>query len=207
MYLSQIMFNGLDRKAHRVLASDYHMHAALMKAFPQWRSEDRNESRILFRIEPPKENSAWIQVLVQSPVKPDWEELLARYGKAARPKTCDYYLTSSSGDRFRFRLRANPTVTRQAKRFALIGEVDQLAWLQRQASKKGFLIHRCTVIDEGVSHSFKEAEKGKHKMSLRTVRYDGILEVVDSTEFTKTLRSGIGPAKGLGCGMLSLAPA
>jgi len=37
------------------------------------------------------------------------------------------------------------------------------------------------------------------------VDYEGVLQVVNVEKFLAVLRQGIGPAKGLGCGLLSLA--
>ncbi|MDI6450514.1 type I-E CRISPR-associated protein Cas6/Cse3/CasE [Anaerobaca lacustris] len=46
-----------------------------------------------------------------------------------------------------------------------------------------------------------------HRITLFGVRYEGILEVTESRTFFQTLCSGVGPAKGLGMGLLSIAPA
>jgi CRISPR-associated protein Cas6/Cse3/CasE subtype I-E len=41
---------------------------------------------------------------------------------------------------------------------------------------------------------------------LGAVRFDGILQVTNAELFLQTLRAGIGPAKGFGFGLLSVAP-
>jgi CRISPR system Cascade subunit CasE len=41
---------------------------------------------------------------------------------------------------------------------------------------------------------------------LRSVRYEGVLEVTNPNGFQKVLTSGIGPAKAFGFGLLSIAP-
>ena len=41
---------------------------------------------------------------------------------------------------------------------------------------------------------------------LRSVRYDGILEITDPDKFRNTLLCGIGPGKAFGFGLLSVAP-
>lgn len=46
------------------------------------------------------------------------------------------------GRRFRFRLRANPCVTRAGKRFGLMQSVDQECWLLRQGERYGFTLHQ-----------------------------------------------------------------
>ncbi|MCU7928265.1 MAG: type I-E CRISPR-associated protein Cas6/Cse3/CasE [Candidatus Thiodiazotropha sp. (ex Dulcina madagascariensis)] len=40
-----------------------------------------------------------------------------------------------------------------------------------------------------------------------SARYEGVIDVIDNQAFGRAFRTGIGPAKGLGCGLLSLAPA
>jgi CRISPR system Cascade subunit CasE len=46
---------------------------------------------------------------------------------------------------------------------------------------------------------------GGHR--LRSVLYDGMLEVTDETLFHETLAHGVGPDKAYGFGLLSIAPA
>jgi CRISPR system Cascade subunit CasE len=46
-----------------------------------------------------------------------------------------------------------------------------------------------------------------HRITFFGVQYEGILEVTDTQKFFQTLCSGIGPAKGLGMGLLSMARA
>lgn len=46
-----------------------------------------------------------------------------------------------------------------------------------------------------------------HWTALSGVQYEGILEVTDTQKFFQTLCSGMGPAKGLGMGLLSIARA
>ena len=43
-------------------------------------------------------------------------------------------------------------------------------------------------------------------MKFHAVLFEGILEIGNKDEFLKMLEAGIGPGKGLGFGLLSLAP-
>jgi CRISPR system Cascade subunit CasE len=45
-----------------------------------------------------------------------------------------------------------------------------------------------------------------HPLKLFAVRFDGLLEVVDPAAVREAVRRGIGSGKGLGFGLLSLAP-
>ena len=51
-----------------------------------------------------------------------------------------------------------------------------------------------------------EGYKGGSPITVASVLFDGILEVVDATLFRQALQTGIGRAKSYGQGLLSLAP-
>lgn len=214
MYLSQLLLDGLDRHAAKLLADPYKLHAAIMTGFAPREAGQPSDERVLFRQEPPT-GSAWIQVIVQSVAAPDWQALHERYRGAARAQFKDVTLEPRPGQTLRFRLRANPTVCRDAKRHALVGEAAQREWLERRAEKCGFLTRNYVVVDEGFSRGHKkskEPEDGgeaarQRAIGFRAVRYEGSLQVVEPATLLAAVRAGIGPAKGLGCGLLSLAGA
>ncbi|MGA3325329.1 MAG: type I-E CRISPR-associated protein Cas6/Cse3/CasE [Terriglobia bacterium] len=69
----------------------------------------------------------------------------------------------------------------------------------------GFCIDKeSTTIQAGYIYVNKGREEGGKR--LRSVRYDGILEVTDPDKFRNTLLRGIGPGKAFGFGLLSVAP-
>ncbi len=110
-----------------------------------------------------------------------------------------------TGQRLYFRLRANPTAKRatpdkpdKTRRFGLVKEEEQLSWLERKASDNGFKVINCTISKEG-----KIAEKS---LTHFAVYFEGALEVTETDKFRDALESGIGPAKGFGFGLLSVAP-
>ena len=84
--------------------------------------------------------------------------------------------------------------------------LDWLAdWRSRPNESPGFsIIKESPTIQPGYIYVNK-ARDGKGQR-LRSVRYDGILEVTDPDKFRKTLASGIGPGKAFGFGLLSVAP-
>ena len=47
----------------------------------------------------------------------------------------------------------------------------------------------------------------RSRLTFEGVTFEGVLEVTDPERFAATVRSGIGPAKAYGYGLLSLAPA
>lgn len=87
---------------------------------------------------------------------------------------------------------------------------DQLFdWLAHWAenNEAGFLVDKeCTQVQPGYIYVHKKKTPNDKGQRLRTVRYDGILQVTDLDALWKTVIQGIGPGKAYGLGLLSLAP-
>lgn len=78
------------------------------------------------------------------------------------------------------------------------------AWLISRAEKHGFNVHPDSLRVEGYrQHRFYKG-KGNIPVSFSTLEFQGLLTVIDQKLFINTLLSGIGPAKGFGCGMLMI---
>ena len=75
----------------------------------------------------------------------------------------------------------------------------------RQGAQHGFVPLDVRVTrSERVSH--RQGRSGRY-ITLQVVQYDGLLRVEDTVRLGQALVNGIGHAKALGLGMLSLAPA
>jgi CRISPR system Cascade subunit CasE len=102
-------------------------------------------------------------------------------------------------------------VKREEKRHALRSEEEQTAWLRRKADAGGFAVLSVTASREGSRAArktdYNAPEPKEHRISLFAVRFDGVLKVTDDEAFLRSLCCGIGSAKGLGFGLLSLARA
>jgi CRISPR system Cascade subunit CasE len=125
--------------------------------------------------------------------------------------TKTYTPSFQNGQKLYFLLRVNPSVKKEIDgkrngfRVGLLKEEDQLKWLQRKAEAGGFSINSCRAIPEGIIHD----ERGKEeagKLRHYAVRFEGTLQVVNPDLFLAAIQSGIGPAKGFGFGLLSIAP-
>ncbi|MNP41961.1 CRISPR-associated endoribonuclease Cse3 [compost metagenome] len=141
---------------------------------------------------------------MQSAFEADWRTLEALPNYLQRPaesKSVRLEELVESGSRYRFRLQANPTVTRQGKRYGLLTEPEQLAWLGRQGERHGFVVPAALVSGSDLVASQKEGGV----ISVRRVCYEGVLEVQQLDAFSRALTAGIGPAKAFGCGLLSVA--
>lgn len=199
MYLSQLVLDPRHGQARRDLANRYDLHATLCWSFaeprqahPLWRMELGRPS------EPPR-------VLVQSLAPPEWGRIAERhpgYFVDYRSKPLTLTGRLADGQRLRFRLEANPTVTRAGKRHGLWRLDEQLAWLDRQGEKGGFAVGSAVVTRED------RLALRKHDQSRRIILYavlfEGTLLVRDPERLGDMLTRGIGHGKALGLGLLSL---
>lgn len=203
MYLSLLMLNLRSRQVRSELASPYEMHRTIMQAFPD--GQKRDAAGVLFRLDMDARSGQPV-LLVQSRVEPNWHVLKADYLAAGvNPQVKEYDLKLRSGQTLAFRLRANPTVKRDAKRCGLYKEDEQQGWLLRKGADHGF-----RVLQVAISHT--DTAKGEihradisHDLTLLAVRFDGVLQVVDPVRLRDTVESGVGSGKAFGFGLLSLA--
>lgn len=176
-----------------------------------------------------------LRALVQSERAPDWSRLGAVLVSADGPKERDAAWLSercAKGSVRRFFLRANPSKAARpwgpvrdtrGKRVAIEGEAEQRAWLTRHLEAAGA---RLCVRDVSIRRDDGTVLERRSEPELRTsnvrlwrwtsapsgaiathqgVDFEGLIEVVDAEALTRAVTHGIGPAKGLGFGLLSLA--
>ncbi|CAG1772045.1 CRISPR-associated endoribonuclease Cse3 [uncultured bacterium] len=207
MYLSKLLLNPRCRQVWREIQNPYEMHRTLSKAFPFGNEAENN--RILFRTE--QEEGIGVSVLVQSVLKPDWSLLTVSE---------NYFLTGNyhphcvkefstelpAGNLYHFKLRAN-TVRRDkatGKRVGVYDEKDLCDWLSRKSLNAGFSLIGFQVHRENQFVASIPGSEDKHNATLASTVFQGILKVENPSLFSDTIRSGLGAAKGLGFGMLSL---
>ena len=203
MYLTRLRLDPRSAQARRDLSDPYEMHRTLVRAFV--RDPKQTPPRILWRVEPA---ATWSDpvLLVQALEVGDWAVLsaLPDYLKG-EAETRELYPEQwlQAGERLRFRLFANPTVTRDGKRLGLVSEDAQLIWLSRQGERYGFAVEAALVTGSELLNS----RKGDTRISLLRACFEGHLQVRDPEALTQALRAGIGPGKAFGCGLLSIARA
>lgn len=208
MYLSRLQLDLRCKQVRIDLANPYQLHATLCWAFAE---PDGTPPRFLWRVEEGKA----LAVLVQSGEKPNWERITQRFpGYFARsPETKPIPLEDlQPAQVLRFRLRANPTVTKRdptdpegkrRKRHGLKRVEEQLEWLHRQGAKGGFDLLGAMVVKSERVKMFKHT--GDVAIVLWAVLYEGYLKITDLEAFKRTLASGLGHGKALGFGLLSIA--
>jgi len=187
------------------VANPYRVHQRLMMAC-------EGDPRLLFRIE---SSDGVTRMLVQSQVEPDWQVAFTDFPVLVAPaeyKTFELQL--KPGGIYRFRLLANPTHKqtdekdgeKHKSRQGYFKQEDQLAWLSRKLEAAGAELLECTAASKGLQRSSKGAAKQAGEQVHLAVLFDGLLRVKTPDLLLKALESGIGPAKGYGFGLLSLAP-
>ncbi|MCI0422900.1 MAG: type I-E CRISPR-associated protein Cas6/Cse3/CasE, partial [Acidobacteria bacterium] len=124
MFLHRIHLDPRCREARRDLSDPYQLHSTLCRAFCE---PDRKcpAGEFLWRLEPETDPDGCPHILVQSRIMPDWTTIgikgwLANADPAIDLKDRLKLDSLKVGQRFRFRLRANPCVTRNGKRLGLL---------------------------------------------------------------------------------------
>lgn len=205
MYLTRL---NLNRTRIAVLWSSnpYRVHQRLLLGCS-------NDPRLLFRIEQEEENHDG-QILVQSHTLPDWMPAFADFPVlACPPETKSFEPKLTAGMVYRFRILANPTVKKTVMRqdgptktrLGLMRENAQLEWLTRKLTDAGAKLVGCSIQPTGFQTSNKGQAKDEGQQTHFGVLFNGELLALDPMKLTTALAMGIGPAKGFGFGLLSLA--
>lgn len=198
MILSRFELNSNHREARRDLANAYEMHRTVKRlcgeSTPLWRLEDNI-------------------VLMQSPTEPLWSGLQDGYLQSRNQRPYPIDRLQLEGRELRFRLKANPTITQRpeeaegkkvrGKRWSLVREEEQKAWLKRQGERAGF---EAFLVDVTESQKLNFSKPGSRTfITIHSCVFEGRLRVTDLASFRETLAKGLGSAKAFGMGMLSLA--
>ena len=221
MFLQRIHLNLRCREARRDLADPYQLHSTLCRAFSP---PDKKclEGEFLWRIEP-ETDSLGPRILMQSRAKPDWGGISGQGWLSKADPSINLIerlnLDSlQSGQRFRFRLRANPCVKRNGKRLGLLHLEEQEGWIERKGLQHGFSLSQQRSFDFSESSRERIDVRVSQEQMLRgnqhsgngirifSVLYDGILTVTEPDKFKDTLQTGIGHGKVMGLGLLSVVP-
>ncbi len=200
MYLSKLVLDLRCPRVRRELSNIYELHRTVLHAFPDG---ENGPARVLFRIEESIDEQ--VPILVQSVEAPDWAKLKVPADFFVTPplsKVFDPKLVPGQG--LFFRVKANPTVKREGKRWGLVKEEDLRSWMERKAADGGFSITSLSVVPQGAV----EGEKNSSETPLKfvSVVFEGTLRIKDETRFKDMLESGIGSGKGFGFGLFSIAP-
>lgn len=216
MHLTRFEINPQRRDARLVLASPQRMHASVLAAFPESR-DDPSEGRILWRVDEGRHDAV---LYVFSPDKPDLTHLVESIGRPTYGwQTRDYgpFLDRLAvGDRWAFRLLANPVHNARpvdggrGKRVGHVTAEQQTDWFTRQAERHGFAVEVGSAGEPDLLLRARRTVRFTRRsrtVTLATAVFEGNLRVVDPESLRAALVGGIGPGKGYGCGLITLAEA
>lgn len=200
-----------SRELGPMLTSPYRLHKAVWSLFADHADRRRD---FLYRLDWEAGRPA-LWTLSDRPPRPVpelWDVQIRELRPVLRP-----------GERLRFSLRANPVVARDGKRHDVVMEAKQRlraagvpktawpteaqmaqeqgsAWLARHAAGNGFTVEPGQVLVDGYEvHTF--AKPKGNEIRFATCDFHGLLTVTEVDAFLATLRQGLGPAKGFGCGL------
>jgi CRISPR system Cascade subunit CasE len=222
MFLNRIHLDLRSKEARRDLSDPYQLHSTICRAFstPERKC---HEGEFLWRLEPETDAAGCPHILVQSKTVPKWTDIgVKRWLADADPaiNIADRLKLDrlKNGQRYRFRLRANPCVTRNGKRLGLLNLEEQETWIARKGQQHGFSLPQLVSIDRLDSSQSRIDVQISQEQMLRgnrhsgniilvfSVLYDGILIVTEPNRFREALGTGVGHGKVMGLGLLSVVP-
>lgn len=217
MFLTRFEMNAVRRGARDLLASPHRLHAAVLAAYPTSQREPTEQGRVLWRLD--QRNHQTLLYIV-SPHQPDLTHLVDAAGwPATQGWDTRSYLPLldrlAPGQRWAFRLAANPvrnspsTPDTRGRRLGHVTAAQQTKWLLDRAGRNGFTVPDTTDKEPDVAvharRTWRFPRDGR-TVTLATAVFEGRLETTDPDVLRHALTHGIGPAKGYGCGLLTLAP-
>ena len=219
MYLHKISFSEEDliknRKTHRDIYSLHQIIWALV-------SQNKNQKRkFLCRVEyDAYQNIKFIYLLAPNQIAAQ-ENMMIDVSPKFQPQI-------ANGENLYFKLRANPIIKRKengkTKEYSIVMDakhqfkkngqrylerfsMDELIhkvgieWLVRKGKQHGFSVKQFDVTIDNYREYLVKAE-GKDNFMLRTLDFEGKLNIVDAGQFKMALFNGIGSAKAFGCGLM-----
>jgi len=198
VYLSRLMVSPRCRQVRSEIDNPFEMHRTLSRVFGDG-GESMDDAQVLYRID----IEPHPHVLIQTKSAPDWSKLcVVPDYLSAPPEVKNVNPIFQVGDQFTFRLRANPTLRTHGKRFGLYSQEEQAKWLERKSEHGGFHVEKLTIRQDDC---LEVRGAGERVAKFATVQYDGQLVVLNPLMFSDAFENGVGAAKGMGFGLLSLA--
>lgn len=214
MHLTRFRINPGRIHARKLISSPHAMHAAVMLTTPDQHTTE--DGRTLWRLDHTGHD---LTLYVLSPTIPDLTHLIEQAGWPTRPDTWTTRPYQglldrlTTGQEWAFRLTANPTHTTstpdrgRSRRLPHTTPGHQAGWLSERATSIGIDLGT----DDDPTFAVTRSEQVQFRresgtVTLATATFDGALHVTDPDALRHALTTGIGRAKGYGCGLITLAP-
>ncbi|MDE6091484.1 MAG: type I-E CRISPR-associated protein Cas6/Cse3/CasE, partial [Ruminococcus sp.] len=155
-----------------------------------------------------------LYLLLLSDCEPKLSSFCSQFGQGKfsfETKSYDGLLDRiKTGDKWQFRLTANPTKSvsnqKNGKRGKVVAHITtdfQKKWLVEKSEKNGFSVTE-NSFDVVQSRWVRFYKKGNKVISLISVTYEGMLEITNVDLFKNALTNGIGRGKAYGMGLLTV---
>ncbi len=215
MFLSKIKTDRRRWDVVHDLEDRDRLHKKILGLFPEipgGPTNMRERRGVLYRVEGDG-------ILLQSALEPMKERTPAGYALIAIKDVAAAYETIQASRVYRFRIEANTSMKvpmeqdsigwvpgalsttvetrRQTKRIGCGSHEERSKWFELAAKRSGFSLWSYSIDVLPMTRIGKEGR-------LETVRFEGLLKVVDRQLFMFALKSGIGQGKSYGLGLLSL---
>lgn len=214
--LARLSLNLNNRAVRRDLADPYDMHRTLCRAAV---AEPDRLTPFLWRLEESRFDEPPV-LLVQAAQPLNWRALPADFALAIDQRTWQPEAVLVEGRKVRFRVRANPTVSRvpmaaagtshstqpargRRKRLGLRSEQEQSHWIHRQCQRLGLTDVSAEVVGSEMIQSRRKSERC---ITVCAALFEGVGTITDPAALAAGLRVGIGHARMLGLGLVSVAP-
>lgn len=227
MFLTRMALNPARRETRRLIASRQRLHAAVMASTPP---RDSSSSRMLWRLD---EVGPSLTLYIAGPERLDLTHLVEQAGWPTTEgwETREYgpFLARlTTGQRWHFRLTANPVrqLSQADGRSRFQGARTPHhaeEWLVKRQESLGFSLAenglpavedptrsgRDVVVSGLGTWRFDKRDSGfsRRPITIMAATYEGTLVVDDAERLRASLTTGIGRARGYGCGLMTLAPA
>lgn len=190
MYITQIKLDTRNHQIFKKLRSLDDYHAYIESAFPAEQLLGMRK-RHLWRLDGQT-------ILLASEDEPD-KEALGKYGNVIIKDYSKFINNVNTQRPYQFKLVANPLqMDIKNRRIPCHGNSQRLEWLKKQGARYGFTIIQAQVV------GYKENKIRKHCFTVKSVTFEGILQITDTKKFKQALVQGIGREKAYGCGMVTV---
>lgn len=211
MYLSKLEVDIRHPGARQCIRNCQDMHRTLMKAFQSDYSDTaRRDVDMLYRVYPNKKTTL---VYVLSGEKPDWKKCsnsgLRLYGIKDITKLEDNLKEDML---MTFDIAVVPSKKKRregmknSSRVTIDNSEERLEWLKTRGTKNGFAVKWAREDGDIKVFGSHSVDKGG-AMCHRGVRFTGVLQVTNVNDFISGFKTGIGPAKAYGFGLLMISRA
>lgn len=191
LFLSRIRIPRILQLRMR-LVDEYDIHQLVYSLFP---CED--ERRFLYFLD--YGGMGDLTILIQSEERPDVTTSL----RIETKKIPESFFCEKS---YAFKLRLSPVVKRDGKAIKILqSRMDVVDWLVSREEGYGIRFDAESVEKVALGKMRMKGHNDK-RITLSYVDLVGTFDVADHKKFVRTVRSGVGPGKGFGLGMLQLMP-